>query len=540
MRKNIQRVIFFVFIVVLAAFIYTYKLAYIPNGVYVDEAVVGYNAYSILTTGRDAFGQAYPVLFRLLESYTPPLYIYTSVLFIKLFGMNIFSLRLISVISVLVSVIFFYLFIKKLDLFKSKNTYLIITLFYAISPWLVFNARLGYEVTLAYLLFNIGIYFLFLALEKPQNYLWASVFLSLATYTAHTQRFLVPIFCFLFLVLFARKIFIKRNVKYLLATVLILLIIQIPHFTVINTPAFWVKNQRLTEPGIQRIFNNISGQTFSYLSTTNLFYKLSDIDLQHTIPGISVMYDWMVVPFLIGFLWMLLRRKENNIRFLLLLFFTSLMPAVLSGEFISIQRALPFLLPLAAVIGIGMDKIISRLSSFLTFLIFTFLFLYSLLMLYRSYFVLFPIERAEGWNYGYSQVSKYLRENPEEQYLIDNNRNPRNYILLLYYLQYPPQNYQNEVDAKYKADYYRSLPPENSYHFSNIEVREIDWKMDSYKNQIIIGDPLSISELQAKDHYLKEIYEVDNPKGDPILIFYKTNPEKKCKTSPNPDFCLRG
>jgi 4-amino-4-deoxy-L-arabinose transferase-like glycosyltransferase len=537
MSNKIKQIFLVGIIISLVAFFYIYKLGSIPNGIYVDEAAVVYNAYSIFETGKDIFAQPYPVLFRLLGSYTPPLFIYISVGFIKFLGMEPYVFRLISAISALVSVLFFYLFVKKLNIFKSDKSYFIITFFYSISPWLVFNSRLGYEVTLAYTLFNIGVYFLLIALDKPKNYILAIVFLSLSTYTAHTQRFLVPIFCIFYIIFFARNVIKKENIRYLLIAFVIILIIHIPHLSVINTPAFWVKNERLLDSGGSRIVKNIFNQTFSNLSTKNLFYKLSDIDMQHTIPGISVMYNWMVIPFLIGLYWLFYQARERNVRLLLLLFFTSLIPSVLSGEFISIQRSLPFLLPLTIVVGLGIDRIVSRLNTGFNIILFVFLFIYSLLMLYRSYFVLFPIERAEAWNYGYSQVADYIKKSPEAHFLIDNSRNPRNYVLLLYYLRYPPRNYQMEVDAKYKVDYYKSLPSENSYKFSNIEVRTINWEGDSYKDQIIIGDALSISDSQAKDHYLEKIYDIYNPMHNVIFVFYKTNPGQKCKSSPNNLLC---
>ena len=73
-------------ILISSGLIYFYKLNSIPNGFYVDEATVAYNAYSILLTGKDIFAQPYPLLFRLLGSYTPPLFIYISALAIKFFG----------------------------------------------------------------------------------------------------------------------------------------------------------------------------------------------------------------------------------------------------------------------------------------------------------------------------------------------------------------------------------------------------------------------------------------------------------------------
>ncbi len=538
MNLRIKQSFFLVIIISFAAFLYTYKLKSIPNGFYVDEAVVAYNAYSISETGKDIFAQPHPVLFRLLGSYTPPLFIYVSVLFISFFGMEITTFRIISVISALVSVIFFYFTIKRLNIFKTERSCLLLVLFYAISPWLVFNARLGYETTLAYALFNIGAYFFLLALEKPKYLILGVLFASLSTYTAHTQRFLAPIFIAPYLLVFRKSIFKKKNLVIVVISILLTLIIHIPHFTVITTPAFWVKNERLLSPGGSRVVQNIFNQIFSYLSTKNLFYELSDIDTQHTIPGISVMYNWMVIPYLIGLFLLFKNAKTENGKFIILLFFTSLIPAALSGEFISIQRALPLLLPLMVIIGLGLDRIVKDLRWILFTFFFIFIFLYSLLVLYRSYFVLFPIERADGWNYGFNYLADYIDHHPNGHFLVDNSRNPRNYVLLLYYLRYSPQKYQTEVDKKYRNDYYTSLPSEDSYQFSNIEVRAIDWKRDSYRDQIIIGDPLSISEKQAEEHFLDKIYEIKNPLSNPILIFYQTNPEMKCKISPS-SICLK-
>ena len=516
-------------ILTFAGFVYFYRLNSIPNGFYVDEATIAYNAISILQTGKDIFAQQSPILFRLLGSYTPPLFIYLSVPFITFFGMEPFIFRSISAISALVSIVFFFFLIKKLNIFKSSITLFFATFFYAISPWLVFNARLGYEVTLAYLLFNIGIYFVYIAFKNPKNLIWGSIFLSLSTYAAHTQRYLVPIFLTFYFLVFRKLVFQKRNLRFLKLSFLVIILLQIPNFLVLNTPAFWVKNERLTEQNSSQVVSSIINQTFTYISPRNLFYELSDIDMQHTIPGISVMYNFLVIPFLIGIYLLFTSIKKTGYKFVLLLFVTSLIPAVFSGQFISIQRALPFLLPLIIVIGLGLDFIWIKLNWRYALLTFILLSLYSLILLYRSYFVLFPIERATAWNYGYSEVSDFIKRNPNSSFVIDNTRNPRNYILLLYYLNYPPAIYQKEVSPIYKNDYYRSLPPETSYRFSNIEVRAFEWKKDPCVKQILVGDELSISEGQAKEHKLTEAYELKDEQGKVIFKGFETNPELKCR-----------
>ena len=145
-------------------------------------------------------------------------------------------------------------------------------------------------------------------------------------------------------------------------------------------------------------------------------------------------------------------------------------------------------------------------------------------MLYVSYFVLFPGERAIGWNYGYDQIAQYIKERPGEKFLVDDTRNPRTYILLLYFLKVPPDEYQKEVDPYYRNNYYSALPMANYFHFVNVEVRSIDWEKDPQRDLTIIGDDLAVSEGQMKEHGLAKVTEFKDPLMNTIFKIYKTHP----------------
>ena len=521
MRK-IYKSLIVAIILVIAGFIYIYKLDKIPSGVYVDEATVAYNAFSISETGRDEYGKSYPMLFRLLGSYTPPVFVYSALPLIKLFGTKIIAFRFISVVSALVSILIFYQLIRKMKLFRLEISYYAATLFYAISPWLVFNARLGYEVTLAYTIFNIGLYFYYASIKNSKFLVWGVMFSSLSTYIAHTQRYLFFAFIPLYFLFFRRLIFKKSNVKILKRAVFTLFITQIPNLLLIGMPAFWVKNERLLDQKPMELVRNLINQFLTYVSPKSLFFEMPDIDLQHTLPEISLMYNWMVIPYLFGIFLLIKNLKAVKYKFILFVFVLSILPATMSGQFVSTQRLLPFLFPLMVVIGIGIDILISKtrlkVSTIAVFLL-TF---YSLIMLYRSYFVLFPIERANAWNYGYEDLVIFLNNNPEKKYIIDNTRNPRLYILLLYFLRYPPDIYQKEVDKFYLVNYYKSPPPVFQNSFGNIEVRPIDWSKDPLEKAILIGDPLAISEGQQKEHSLSKIHAIKDVFGDNLFVIYRT------------------
>ena len=77
--KKFVIIIVFTIALVLAILTRLYKLGEAPAGLYIDEAGQGYNAYSILKTGKDEFGKLYPFVFRSFIDFKTPVYIYLIV-----------------------------------------------------------------------------------------------------------------------------------------------------------------------------------------------------------------------------------------------------------------------------------------------------------------------------------------------------------------------------------------------------------------------------------------------------------------------------
>ena len=78
----------FFFIVLLAIFLRFYQLGKNPPHLNWDEAALGYNAYSLLSTGRDEYGKSFPLSFRSFDDYKPPLYVYLTIPSVAVFGLN--------------------------------------------------------------------------------------------------------------------------------------------------------------------------------------------------------------------------------------------------------------------------------------------------------------------------------------------------------------------------------------------------------------------------------------------------------------------
>ncbi len=153
-RFNTYFVILF-FIVLLSFAFRLYNIDTRPTGVLVDEASFGYNAYSILKTGKDEHGILYPLTFKAFGDQKLPAYAYSLVAAFQIFGFNTFALRLPSVIAgTLFPIAVFYLLTA---VGFTKRQSLLGSLIAAVSPWSIILSRFTYESNLALLFFTSGL-----------------------------------------------------------------------------------------------------------------------------------------------------------------------------------------------------------------------------------------------------------------------------------------------------------------------------------------------------------------------------------------------
>jgi len=534
----------------LGGFLLFYKLGNIPSGFYIDESLPGYNAYSILKTGKDEYGKFLPLLFRFYGSYNPPLYTYLTVFPIAAFGLSVFSVRLVSALAGLLSAIVVYKLLAESGAIKNKLTSAVVTLIYVTTPWLILYSRVGYEVSTAYLLFSLGSLLFWLGLRKYRFLLPAFFFLSLSTYAAYSERFLVPIFIVCLLFFFRKELFLKRSSRYTLYGILTFVLTQIPHLTLIATPAFFPKSNLIASSAVvsqaQKVaqflpypislglsfLREFFSQYLTYFSPRSLFF-LPDPDPQRSLPVLSVFYFWLIIPFFLGIYALWVKRKEPFSKFVFLLALLSPIPAALTKDPFATHRAMPLLLPLILIIGLGVDLIIDRIKGFVWIPTFLLLFLFSLLLLWRSYFVFLPKERAKDWGYGFNLLAEEIKDRPNTKFVIDQARIKPAYIQLAFFLALPPEDFQKSVDPAVKENYYENTDFDAYYAFGKIETRNIIWEKDSYGEKVLVGDELSISPEQANEHFLTKVFEIRDPVDRIIFVGYETNPAKKCAMGNN-------
>src|SRR4030043_723244 len=90
--------ILFTLVFLVGFYLRVHDLTQSPPGFYLDEASIGYNAYSILKTGKDEYGVVWPLFFRAFGEYKNPLFIYALVPLIAINGLSIETIRLGAVV----------------------------------------------------------------------------------------------------------------------------------------------------------------------------------------------------------------------------------------------------------------------------------------------------------------------------------------------------------------------------------------------------------------------------------------------------------
>src|SRR3989304_6899932 len=95
-------------VLILAAVLRFYRTGEYPAGFNADEAALGYNAYSLLLTGKDEHGHPWPVNLESFGDFKPAGYTYLLLPFVKIFGLTEFAVRLPSVIFGILGVLGIY------------------------------------------------------------------------------------------------------------------------------------------------------------------------------------------------------------------------------------------------------------------------------------------------------------------------------------------------------------------------------------------------------------------------------------------------
>jgi 4-amino-4-deoxy-L-arabinose transferase-like glycosyltransferase len=195
-------------ILFLGIFLRTLQFFVNPPGLYLDEATAGYEAFSLLRTGEDRWGLAFPIYFVNWGSGQNVLYSYMSVPIISIFGLSRISVRLLSLFIGILTLPLLYVTVKRRF---GRESAIVSMLLLAILPWHIMLSRWAQESNLLPFFLLLGIYTMSRALEGGSRG-WIAIALmpwGLSLYAYALSYIIIPIMLALIL-LFYRDDILKK------------------------------------------------------------------------------------------------------------------------------------------------------------------------------------------------------------------------------------------------------------------------------------------------------------------------------------------
>lgn len=517
-------------ILVLGLILRVYNLSDRPLGFTWDEAAIGYNAHSLLNSGRDEHGQIFPVVFKSFGDYKPGLYIYHAVPSVAILGLNEFSTRLPSAVSGTLLILLVYLLVR--HLFADNRSAAFSALALAINPWAIHFSRGAWEANFALFLTTLGT-----VLFVRGRYLLASIFFGLTFWTYQGSKLFTPLIILSLLLVFRPQINLKSKIislvllLLLLAPILAGLSTQSGRLKVFSVFSYTRQKATVTEilrqdntPSMNFIyylfhsekldqFRGVANRYLNYFSPRFLFIEGNWSDLrQQAAPFYGNFHLGEILTLIIG-LALLLKTNRKPSLFILAWLVLAPIPAALSRDIITSVRSLPLVLPLSIASGFGLAWLFKyhRLRLVLVLAL-----IGSLVYFLDLYFVHAPKYSAAEWLSAYKPAMQILNQQGHNySRIVFTQKLGQPYIFVLFY---------GLADYKYSSsDIIRIDSPRGDVgqvlEMGKFTFRPIYWPADrGLSSTLFVGD---IFELPPQDldstTNLVNLGTVTYPNGSPGL-----------------------
>jgi len=482
-------------ILLIASFLRLYKLTVNPVSLFGDELDLGYQAFSILKTGQDYSGNFLPIHFHSFAEWRTPLYLYSAVPTVAIWGITPLGVRVPAAIFGILGVLALYLLSNELVTKKYGIWNLPFGLFpallLAISPWHLQYSRAGFEVTQMLFFLLMGLYLFIKSINiKSGKWLWLSVvLLTLTPWVYSTAKLFTPLLMIFLFILFRKEI-LKFTKQDLFKTIVAGLVVGIPiaystlfgggtarfdYLSVFSDPTVEgqvgearledAKSRSILVPGTSpllsdQIFHNkyeawaqtVLRNTLQPFSTEFLFIQ-GDPDPRQSI-GIGEFYKIDAIFLILGIIFFFTRFSDNKIKSLILFWvLVGVLPAAITRDGGNhATRLILILPPLIFLTSYGLVESL-KFFKFKKQVLLTCLYLsllgISFAFYQHEYWVHYPFNSERWWHYGFKQSFEYIKsvDGQYDRIFISMQGEPA-WIFFAGYYQYPPDKWHQGFPFK--------------------------------------------------------------------------------------------
>jgi 4-amino-4-deoxy-L-arabinose transferase-like glycosyltransferase len=456
-------------IILLAIVLRFWQLGAIPEGFHADETAFGYNAYSLLKTGRDEYGVRFPLVMKSFSDYKAAIYSYITIPFVAAFGLNEWAVRAPSAIFGVLFVLITYVLVYSLS--QRYSLALLSMMLAALSPVGIFLSRVQSDPLMCVVFFYVALYMWFEWLKKRQVWqmLFVIIFITLSFYTnTITRIFAIP---FMALVGWYSASRLHRSVRPMAIGVAVFVVVMVAFLfkttageRFAQVSVFGKANvqllleEELREDGIRaqpvilaRVMHNkvtaFSRYLFKnysdYLSIDFLFLQAKQ-PIREQVPNMGIML-LVELPFLLVGIYSVIRRRLSyGIFSILWVMLVPMIMSIASDETPNIHRFFLAMLPLHLLTAQGImhlyEKVMIRFKKLFVLLVIS-LFTLNVGYYLHQLFVHQPAHAPIFRNDEYTRLAHVMKEVSDSYDIIVSQK-----ILehILFYWPVEPDVYQKE------------------------------------------------------------------------------------------------
>lgn len=410
----------FICIVALAAYLRLSHLQSNPPGFFTDEAAIGYNSFSLLTTGKDEYNISWPIFFKSYGDYRLPLPIYLNIPALLLLGPVDVAPRTTAAFAGVLTVVFLMVAVT---IWLGRLPGIATGLSLTILPWHIHMSRWASEYVYFPFFFSLAFLFLIVFYKlKMRRYLYLSFALfGLTMYTYYPAIFQVPLYL-LFILLGTSIIFGKiktfRSVLVIAAALFFVSILPMIQGIVSGElltrwHSVHDKEMRLDTQTAGRFLNNY----FRHFDPTFLFLR-GDEEMRHSVQHYGEAHLFQAGFILLGLLFLLFKRKSLVGLSIIWLFLLYPLGSSLTLDRLA-TRSIIGVVPISILSGLGIAWFIQSLAKISSRWMLPFgLGLLSIVIVLsmntymKKLFVDYPAY-ASGWGgfqYGYKEAMQMCRK----------------------------------------------------------------------------------------------------------------------------------
>lgn len=474
-------------IIVLASFLRLWRIDQVPVSLFGDELDLGYQAYSILKTGKDYSGNFLPIHFQSLAEWRTPLYLYSAVPTVAIFGISPWGVRLPAAIFGILSTWAICLLVAKIT--NNKNIGLLAAFILAVSPWHIQYSRAGFEVTQMLFLYILGLYFFIAGLKKAKLLSLSAIFFALTPYAYSTAKLFLPLTLIILFFLYGKDFF-KIQRKYILYAVACFILVAAPiawstvfgggaarfaYISVFTDPVTIpevgfdrltdakARNNNVERVGLsptleERIIHNkftwwkdaILRNYLQSFSTQFLFVN-GDINLRHAPHLVGELYKIEAIFLILGLFYLFTKPYDKRIKLLIIsLLLLAPIPSAITRDGGMHATRLFFLLPFLTILtSLGIYHLynaISKKYKFIFLAILSIAYFCSIYLYQHNYWYHYPTYSQRWWHAGFEGAIKTaVAESPKYDKVIISMSDEPAFIFFLGWSQYPPNLVQGKL-----------------------------------------------------------------------------------------------